>query len=190
MVGVLPGGEEPQQSVSLGVEAPSRDGRPCTLSVTLACSPLGLTSAAHICSTAAVHAGHPGTSMKMLSLPSSASNPMILKSCRTGGDQVPCTDSKMKWDGSGVGGQRGIERDRPLEILKGSWVEGRTVGLGEVGGRSELENGHLVHIIVMLGWSPGLQAAASPQRRRAWQSSPVFLPGTSHEQRYLAGYSP
>ena len=26
--------------------------------------------------------------------------------------------------------------------------------------------------------------------RRAWQSSPVFLPGESHEQRSLAGYSP
>ena len=26
--------------------------------------------------------------------------------------------------------------------------------------------------------------------RRAWQSTPVFLPGESHEQRRLAGYSP
>ena len=165
--------------------------------MTLACSPLGPTSAAHICSTAALHAGHPGMRIKMLSLPSSASSPIgeaisvqQIKSCRTGGDQVPCTYSKMKWDGSGVGGQRGIERDRPLETLKGSWIERRTLGVGGVGGRSELENGHLVHIIVMWGWSPGLQAGTSPQGRRAWQSSPVFLPGTSHEQRYLAGYSP
>ena len=26
--------------------------------------------------------------------------------------------------------------------------------------------------------------------RRAWQPTPVFLPGESHEQRNLAGYSP
>ena len=26
--------------------------------------------------------------------------------------------------------------------------------------------------------------------RRAWQSTPVFLPGESHGQRNLAGYSP
>ena len=26
--------------------------------------------------------------------------------------------------------------------------------------------------------------------RRKWQSTPVFLPGKSHEQRSLAGYSP
>ena len=26
--------------------------------------------------------------------------------------------------------------------------------------------------------------------RRAWQLTPVFLPGESHEQRSLAGYSP
>ena len=27
-------------------------------------------------------------------------------------------------------------------------------------------------------------------RRRAWQSTPVFLPGESHRQKSLAGYSP
>ena len=26
--------------------------------------------------------------------------------------------------------------------------------------------------------------------RRAWQPTPVFLPGESHEQRSLVGYSP
>ena len=26
--------------------------------------------------------------------------------------------------------------------------------------------------------------------RRAWQRTPVFLPGESHEQRSLVGYSP
>ena len=26
--------------------------------------------------------------------------------------------------------------------------------------------------------------------RRAWQTTPVFLPGESHEQRNLVGYSP
>ena len=26
--------------------------------------------------------------------------------------------------------------------------------------------------------------------RRAWQPTPVFLPGESHEQRILVGYSP
>ena len=29
-----------------------------------------------------------------------------------------------------------------------------------------------------------------PWRRWAWQSTPVFLPGESHGQRNLAGYSP
>ena len=28
------------------------------------------------------------------------------------------------------------------------------------------------------------------KRRRAWQPTPVFLPGESHGQRSLAGYSP
>ena len=29
-----------------------------------------------------------------------------------------------------------------------------------------------------------------PQRRRAWQPTPVFLPGDSHGQKSLMGYSP
>ena len=29
-----------------------------------------------------------------------------------------------------------------------------------------------------------------PWRRRTWQPTPVFLPGESHGQRSLAGYSP
>ena len=31
----------------------------------------------------------------------------------------------MKWDGSGVGGRGGIEEEKLLETLKGSWVERR-----------------------------------------------------------------
>ena len=39
------------------------------------------------------------------------------------------------------------------------------------------------------------EATSNPEpgrfpRRRAWQPSPVFLPGESHGQRSLAGYSP
>ena len=37
------------------------------------------------------------------------------------------------------------------------------------------------------GWIPGLGRFP---RRRAWQPTPVFLPGESHGQRSLAGYSP
>ena len=36
-----------------------------------------------------------------------------------------------------------------------------------------------------LGRSPG-----EGNGRRKWQSTPVFLPGESHGQRKLAGYSP
>ena len=38
-----------------------------------------------------------------------------------------------------------------------------------------------------LGSIPGLRKIPC---RRAWQSAPVFLPGESHGQRSLAGYSP
>ena len=38
-----------------------------------------------------------------------------------------------------------------------------------------------------MGLIPGL--GRFPQRR-AWQPTPVFLPGESHGQRSLAGYSP
>ena len=37
------------------------------------------------------------------------------------------------------------------------------------------------------GFSPWI--GKSPWRR-AWQSTPIFLPGASHGQRSLAGYSP
>ena len=36
--------------------------------------------------------------------------------------------------------------------------------------------------IQSLGWEDPLE--------EAWQPTPVFLPGESHEQRSLAGYSP
>lgn len=82
---------------SLEWRVPSRDGRLSTVSVTLGCCPLGLTSAAHICSAAAQCAGDTGTHIKMLSLPSYASSPIgeaigvqQIKSCRTGCDRVPC----------------------------------------------------------------------------------------------------
>jgi len=38
-----------------------------------------------------------------------------------------------------------------------------------------------------LGSIPGL---GEIPWRRAWQPTPVFLPGESHEQRSLGGYSP
>ena len=34
------------------------------------------------------------------------------------------------------------------------------------------------------------EKAEEPDCRKAWQSTPVFLPGESHEQRSLEGYSP
>ena len=37
------------------------------------------------------------------------------------------------------------------------------------------------------GWTPGLGRFP---RKRAWQPTPVFLPGDSHGQRSLTGYSP
>ena len=39
------------------------------------------------------------------------------------------------------------------------------------------------------GWSPGLGTSLE-NCRREWQSTPVFLPGESHHQRTVAGYSP
>ena len=39
-------------------------------------------------------------------------------------------------------------------------------------------NGHIVHMVYIISW------------RRKWQPTPVFLPGKSHGQRSLAGYSP
>ena len=38
-------------------------------------------------------------------------------------------------------------------------------------------------LVRSLGWE-------DPPGRRAWQPTPVFLPGESHGQRSLAGYSP
>ena len=39
------------------------------------------------------------------------------------------------------------------------------------------------------GWIPG-SGRSPPPRRRAWLPTPVFLPGKSHGQRSLEGYSP
>ena len=39
-----------------------------------------------------------------------------------------------------------------------------------------------------MGLIPGL--GRSPGGERAWQPTPVFLPGESHGQRSLVGYSP
>ena len=39
-----------------------------------------------------------------------------------------------------------------------------------------------------MGSIPGL--GRSPEGRRAWLPTPVFVPGESHGQRSLAGYSP
>ena len=36
----------------------------------------------------------------------------------------------------------------------------------------------------------GLISGSGRSRRRKWQPTPVFLPGESHGQRSLAGYSP
>ena len=37
---------------------------------------------------------------------------------------------------------------------------------------------------------PNIQYGIAYYWRRKWQSTPVFLPGESHELRGLAGYSP
>jgi len=39
------------------------------------------------------------------------------------------------------------------------------------------------------GLIPGLGTSPIPWRR-AWQATPIFLPGESHGQRSLEGYSP
>jgi len=66
-------------------------------------------------------------------------------------------------------------------------------------------NSYLMHHIIILGSSsskePTCQCRRGKRRgfypwvwktlwRRAWQFTPVFLPGESHGQRRLAGYSP
>ena len=39
-------------------------------------------------------------------------------------------------------------------------------------------------------FAPWIRKIPGGGRRRAWQPIPVFLPGESHGQRSLAGYSP
>ena len=39
-------------------------------------------------------------------------------------------------------------------------------------------------------WSMDREDPPPPNQRRKWQPTPVFLPGISHGQRSLAGYSP
>ena len=42
-----------------------------------------------------------------------------------------------------------------------------------------------------MGFNPGLRRSPTmPHGQRAWQPTKVFLPGDSHGQRHLAGYSP
>ena len=44
---------------------------------------------------------------------------------------------------------------------------------------------------ILFHFQPIIYDAASAKNwRRAWQPTPVFLPGESHEQRNLVGYSP
>ena len=56
----------------------------------------------------------------------------------------------------------------------GCWAQGGGGGAG----RSGPTRGVLCVGVLKIPWS------------RAWQSTPVFLPGESHRQRSLAGYSP
>ena len=73
----------------------------------------------------------------------------------------------------------------------GSWPSTLTVWEGEPSGplqwrKDSLHNGAAI--------APGrqyrCQAAKQSTHIRKWQPTPVFLPGSSHGQRSLAGYSP
>jgi len=48
----------------------------------------------------------------------------------------------------------------------------------------------MIDLLTMLPYPPVSNALLSLIGRRAWQPTPVFLPGESHGQRSLAGYSP
>ena len=56
------------------------------------------------------------------------------------------------------------------------------------------EQQSLAHSVVVLVWSShqGMSNAPQPHGhgRKRWQPTPVFLPGESHGQRSLVGYSP
>ena len=45
------------------------------------------------------------------------------------------------------------------------------------------------HLDLLLPWLASLVAQKDPQERK-WQPTPVLLPGKSHGQRSLVGYSP
>lgn len=50
---------------------------------------------------------------------------MYNKSNHAGQGAIECLvgDSKMKWDGSGRGRRGGVEKEKLLETVKGSWLE-------------------------------------------------------------------
>ena len=70
------------------------------------------------------------------------------------------------------------------------------------GGKENLTSYHNLELKVLPRWLSGRESAHQCRRcrldpwagkipwRRKWQSTPVFLPGKSHGQRSLAGYSP
>ena len=88
--------------------------------------------------------------------------------------------------------QLGSEKEAPPRIFKSSFLEPGNVtlnGVGEhfPGGASGQEHTCQSSIWKRYGFDPWM---GKIPWRRAWQLTPVFLPGESHGQRNLVGYGP
>ena len=102
--------------------------------------------------------------------------------------------SKVWSRNSQVQVQRTVKRDNAFEVRSGSKVgQGpvlffpRSYFWGFPGGASGKESACQCRRCKRGGFNPWVRKI--PWRRK-WQPTPVFLPGKSHGQRSLAGYSP
>ena len=88
-------------------------------------------------------------------------------------------EHRQEVEGQGDGGAKGTKKEKP------KWFFQYSINMlkGFPGG-SVVKN-----LPANVGGAARLWVGKIPWRRK-WQPTPIFLPGKSHEQRSLAGYSP
>ena len=80
-----------------------------------------------------------------------------------------------------------LSADMPISLTGVEAAQIKELYLGFSGGTSGKEPTGQSKRRKRLGFDPGV---GKIPWRRAWQPTPVFLPGESHGQRSLVGYSP
>ena len=77
-----------------------------------------------------------------------------------------------------------VESDFKRKFKKGGDIR---ICMGSLGGTGDKKSACQSRIYKRCGFNPWIEKIPW---KRPWQPTPVFLPGESHEQRRLVGYSP